>query len=87
MSDKFEQISLKPGFMKHIGGLLFRNISETGIESSFKYSTYKTNNTRSSQLEIELIKHMNKTFAIGANFISNKKPDWTETGVFVRRSF
>tara|TARA_B100001057_G_C22802540_1_gene932084 strand:- start:379 stop:810 length:432 start_codon:yes stop_codon:yes gene_type:complete len=28
----FEQISLKQGFMKHNGGLLFRNISETEYE-------------------------------------------------------
>ena len=32
MSNKFEQISLNPGFMKHNGGLLFRNISETEYE-------------------------------------------------------
>ena len=32
MSSKFEQISLKPGFMKHNGGLLFRNISDTEYE-------------------------------------------------------
>ena len=32
MTDKFEQISLKPGFMKHNGGVLFRNISETEYE-------------------------------------------------------
>ena len=32
MSDKFEQISLKPGFMKHNGGVLFRNISENEYE-------------------------------------------------------
>ena len=32
MSKKFEQISLKPGFMKHNGGLLFRNISENEYE-------------------------------------------------------
>ena len=32
MSSIFEQISLKPGFMKHNGGLLFRNISETEYE-------------------------------------------------------
>ncbi len=32
MSDKFEQISLKAGFMKHNGGVLFRNISETEYE-------------------------------------------------------
>ena len=32
MSSKFEQISLKPGFMKHNGGVLFRTISETEYE-------------------------------------------------------
>ena len=32
MTEKFEQISLKPGFMKHNGGVLFRTISETEYE-------------------------------------------------------
>ena len=32
MSNEFEQISLKPGFMKHNGGVLFRNISENEYE-------------------------------------------------------
>ena len=32
MSDKFEQISTKPGFMKLNGGILFRNISDTEYE-------------------------------------------------------
>ena len=32
MSKDFEQISIKPGFMKHNGGILFRNISETEYE-------------------------------------------------------
>ena len=32
MPDKFEQISNKPGFMKHNGGILFRNVSETEYE-------------------------------------------------------
>ena len=32
MSKKFEQISLKPGFMKHNGGVMFRSISETDYE-------------------------------------------------------
>ena len=36
MSNNFEQISLKPGFMKHNGGLLFRNISETEYEFKSK---------------------------------------------------
>ena len=34
MSKEFEQISLKNGFMKHNGGVLFRNISD--IEYEFK---------------------------------------------------
>ena len=34
MSKEFEQISLKSGFMKHNGGVLFRNISD--IEYEFK---------------------------------------------------
>ena len=32
MKDKFEQISIKPGFMKHNGGVLFRSISENEYE-------------------------------------------------------
>jgi len=32
MNKKFEQISIKPGFMKHNGGVLFRTISETKYE-------------------------------------------------------
>ena len=32
MSNNFEQISLKQGFMKHNGGVLFRAISETEYE-------------------------------------------------------
>jgi len=40
MSKDFEQISLKPGFMKHNGGLMFKKISE--IEYEFK-ATIKGN--------------------------------------------
>ena len=32
MSEEFEQISLKPGFMKHNGGILFKNISDNEYE-------------------------------------------------------
>ena len=32
MPKEFEQISLKPGFMKHNGGILFRNISNNEYE-------------------------------------------------------
>ena len=34
MADNFEQISNKPGFMKHNGGIFFRKISNTEL---FKY--------------------------------------------------
>ena len=40
MSSEFEQISLKPGFMQHNGGLLFKTISEN--EYHFK-TTIKEN--------------------------------------------
>ena len=32
MKNKFEQISIKTGFMKHNGGVLFRSISDTEYE-------------------------------------------------------
>ena len=32
MSNNFEQISIKPGFMKYNGGILFRTISDTEYE-------------------------------------------------------
>ena len=32
MTNEFEQISIKPGFMKHNGGVLFKTISETEYE-------------------------------------------------------
>ena len=40
MNKEFEQISIKPGFMKHNGGLLFKTISEN--EYQFK-TTIKEN--------------------------------------------
>ena len=32
MANEFEQISIKPGFMKHNGGILFRTISDNEYE-------------------------------------------------------
>ena len=43
MSKKFEQISLKPGFMKHNGGILFRNISDTEYEFKSTINEYHLN--------------------------------------------
>jgi len=45
MSQNFEQISLKPGFMKHNGGVLFKNISQD--EYHFK-TTVKENHLNSA---------------------------------------
>ena len=45
MTEKFEQISLKPGFMRHNGGVMFRNISDTEYE--FK-STINRNHLNSA---------------------------------------
>ena len=36
MTTEFEQISLNPGFMKHNGGVLFRNVSDTEYEFKTK---------------------------------------------------
>ena len=47
MSNKFEQISIKPGFMKHNGGVLFRTISETEYE--FK-STINENHLNAAKI-------------------------------------
>ena len=42
MSKKFQQISLKPGFMKHNGGLFFRKISNKNYEFKTKIKKYIT---------------------------------------------
>tara|TARA_A100001015_G_scaffold173737_1_gene193117 strand:+ start:1178 stop:1582 length:405 start_codon:yes stop_codon:yes gene_type:complete len=47
MSNEFEQISLNPGFMKHNGGVLFRNISDNEFE--FK-STINQNHLNSAKI-------------------------------------
>ena len=40
MNNKFEQISLKPGFMKHNGGVLFKTISD----KEYQFKTTITEN-------------------------------------------
>ena len=45
--NEFEQLSLKEGFMKHNGGLLFRNLSETEYE--FK-STVNKNHLNAAKI-------------------------------------
>ena len=43
MTDKFEQISNKPGFMKYNGGILFRKISDTEFEFKTTINENKLN--------------------------------------------
>ena len=38
MDNNFEQISLKPGFMKHNGGVMFKTVSENEYEFKAKIS-------------------------------------------------
>jgi len=47
MSKEFKQISLKPGFMKHNGGIMFRNISDTEYEFE---STINENHLNSADI-------------------------------------
>ena len=62
MSREFEQISLKPGFMKHNGGLLFKTISEN--EYQFKATPCVT-----ISLELKFI----STVKLGQELIGNTK--------------
>ena len=43
MTDNFEQISNKPGFMKHNGGILFRKVSNTEFEFKITIDENKLN--------------------------------------------
>jgi|TARA_B110000003_G_C16145495_1_gene337464 acyl-coenzyme A thioesterase PaaI-like protein len=54
MKNEFEQISLNPGFMKHNGGLLFKNISE----NEYQFKTTITKN------------HLNAAGIVHGGFIS-----------------
>jgi uncharacterized protein (TIGR00369 family) len=43
MSNDFKQISTNPGFMKHNGGLMFRNVSENRFEFKSKINEKNLN--------------------------------------------
>ena len=43
MSNKFQQISIKPGFMKHNGGLFFRDVSKNKYEFKSKINNNHLN--------------------------------------------
>ena len=43
MKEEFEQISIKPGFMKHNGGLLFKTVSENEYQFKTTITNYHLN--------------------------------------------
>ncbi len=68
-----------------------RNLSESGLETSLKYTALRagTYNIKANEIELGLMKHINDKFAIGGSVLSRfyKGGDDTEYGIFVRRSF
>ncbi len=66
-----------------------RNLSESGLEMGLKYTIWRAGKLKpkSNEIELELMKHINESFAIGGRVLSHNKPDWTEYGIFVRRNY
>ena len=78
----------------YIATIGLRNLSESGLESSLNYSILRGGKLKphAYHIELEIMKHINENFAIGGrladlNHTKNSYTDWTETGIFVRRSF
>ena len=73
----------------YVATLGVRNLSDSGLETSFNYSMWRGGKLKpkSTEIEIKIMKHINENFAVGGRVSSHKKTDWTETGIFVRRSF
>ena len=73
-----------------------RNLSDSGIETNLKLNFWRGGKakSKSNEIELEVMKHFTETLAIGGRVLrhdakpaSSYKSDWTETGIFVRRSF
>ena len=73
-----------------------RNLSESGLETSLKFNIWRAGKlkSKSNEIELEVIKHINENFAIGGRVLRHDakpardyKSDWTEYSIFVRRSF
>ncbi len=79
----------------YIATIGIRNLSDSGLEASLNYSIWRGGKLKpkANVIELEVMKHLNENFAVGGRFASlnhkNNQPytDWTETGIFVRRSF
>ena len=73
-----------------------RNLSDSGIQTNLKLNFWRGGKakSKSNEIELEVMKHFSDTLAIGgrvsrhdAKPASSYNSDWTETGIFVRRSF
>ncbi|MDA8905688.1 hypothetical protein N9I58_04435 [Candidatus Thioglobus sp.] len=73
-----------------------RNLSDSGIQTNLKLNFWRGGKakSKSNEIELEVMKHFSDTLAIGGRVLrhdakpaSSYKSDWTETGIFVRRSF
>jgi hypothetical protein len=80
----------------YILSLGVRNLSDSGIQTNLKINIWRAGKlkSKSNEIELEVIKHFTETLAIGGRVLRHDakpaisyKSDWTETGVFVRRSF
>jgi hypothetical protein len=78
----------------YVATIGIRNLSESGLEASLNYSMWRGGKLKpnASHIELEVMKHINENFGIGGRYaVLNHKSktygDWTETGIFVRRSF
>ena len=78
----------------YVATLGVRNLSESGLEASLNYSMWRGGKLKPNahHIELEVMKHINESFAIGGRYAvlnhkNNNYVDWTETGIFVRRSF
>ena len=73
-----------------------RNLSDSGIQTNLKLNIWRAGKlkSKSNEIELEIMKHFSDTLAIGGRVLrhdakpaSSYNSDWTETGIFVRRSF
>ena len=80
----------------YIASIGVRNLSDTGIQTNLKLNIWRAGKlkSKSNEIELEIMKHFSDSFAFGARVLrhdakpaSSYNSDWTESGVFVRRSF
>ena len=80
----------------YIASVGVRNLSDSGIQTNLKLNIWRAGKlkSKSNEIELELMKHFSDTLAIGIRVLrhdakpaSSYNSDWTETGIYLRRSF